>query len=140
MSDPNEETGSGGLYSNVNITSHHRSNITRVSAREGSSITKLSEPLTKDNWMSWHERIKRVLRLCGVISYAEGTIPRPNSDDDPNIGNWEYNDNYAQVMIINNITSTEMVHVGQCDTARAMCESLEAIHEFKGHQTIISII
>jgi hypothetical protein len=87
MSDPSEETGSGGLYSNVNITSHHGSNITQVSAREGSLITKLSEPLTKDNWMSWHEHMRTVLRLCSVIAYVEGTIPCPNADDESNTGN-----------------------------------------------------
>jgi hypothetical protein len=33
-----------------------------------------------------------------------------------------------------------MVHVGQCDTAKGMWDNLEAVHESKGHQTIVSII
>jgi hypothetical protein len=36
--------------------------------------------------------------------------------------------------------SSEMVHVGQCTTAHAMWQNLEAIHKLKGHQTIIAII
>ena len=33
-----------------------------------------------------------------------------------------------------------MVHVVQCKTAQTVWQNLEAIHESKGHQTIISII
>jgi hypothetical protein len=112
--------------------------IRRVSTREGSAITKLSEPLNESNWMPWRERMRRVLRLCEVDAYVEGKIDRP--DDAKNAANWKFNDNYAQIMIINNITSTEMVHVGQCDTAKGMWDNLEAVHESKGHQTIVSII
>ena len=70
------------------------------------------------NWMAWRERMKRVLRLCGVEAYAEGSVVRPA--DTKGAENWEFNDNYAQVMIINNITSSEMMHVSQCMTAKTM--------------------
>jgi hypothetical protein len=48
------------------------SSITKVQAREGSAIIKLSEPLDESNWMAWHKRMTRVLRLCGVEEYAKG--------------------------------------------------------------------
>ena len=112
--------------------------IIRVQAREGSSILRLNEPLNENNWMAWRERMKRILLLCGVEEYTRGKIKRPT--DSINESNWVFNDNYAQAVILNNITSTEMVHVGQCTTAHAVWESLEAIHESKGHQTIVSII
>ena len=51
--------------------------VKKVLAHEGSSIKKLSESLTETNWLSWREWMKRVLRLCGVEAYAEGTIDRP---------------------------------------------------------------
>jgi hypothetical protein len=111
--------------------------IVRVQAR-GSALTKLTEPLTEDNWMAWRERMKRTLRLCGVEGYARGSIEKPI--EPISAENWEFNDNYAQVVIINNITSTEMVHTSQCITAKAMWDNLEAVHESKGHQTIVSII
>ena len=125
----------GGLHPNSNPD---ESTIKRVQAREGSAITKLSEPLNEDNWMAWRERMRRVLRLCGVEAYAEGKIGIP--EDTKSAQNWEFNDNYAQVMIINNISSTEMVHVSQCSTAKAMWDNLEVVHESKGHQTIVSVI
>ena len=54
--------------------------------------------------------------------------------------NWDYNDNLAQVVIMNNISSLEMVHVSQCVNVHAMWKSLEAVHKAKGHQTIIAVI
>ncbi len=111
--------------------------ILKVQARESSTMTKLSEPLDDTNWTAWRERMKRVLRLCGVEDYAEGKVGRPENTMDA--ANWDYNDNYAQVIIVNNISSTDMVHLGQCDTANAMWSSLKAMHESKDHQTIIAV-
>ena len=88
--------------------------VKKVSACEGSLITKLSEPLTKTNWLSWREQMKRVLWLCGVEAYAEGTIYHPNGPMTENTVNWEFNDDYAQFMIINIISSTEIIHIGKC--------------------------
>ena len=130
-----DSRASEGLYGGPDA---NESSINKVSAREGSAIIKLSEPLNETNWMAWRERMKRVLRLCSVESYAEGKIPQPS--DAKSAEDWKFNDNYAQVIIMNNITSTEMVHVSQCMTAKAMWDSLEAVHESKGHQTIVSII
>src|ERR1700761_2965689 len=113
-------------------------NIQRVSAKDGSNVTKLSEPLTEGNWAVWKNRMKRALRLCEVDGYAYGTIPRP--DDVTQARNWDYNDNYAQFVLLNNVSSTEMVYVGQCETAFAIWQSLEAIYEATGHQTIIAVI
>jgi hypothetical protein len=105
------------------------------------SITKLTEPLSENNWIAWRERMKRVFRYCRVEEYITGTIYRPEEDEDV-VGtkNWDYNDNYAQMMIVNNITSSEMVHIGQCSNAKAMWDNLEAVHESQGHQTIVSVI
>ena len=112
--------------------------IQHVPAREGTNIVKMSEPLDENNWMVWKEHMKRALHLCRIEDYAYGKIKRPNDPIQAN--NWDYNDNYMQFVIINNITSTEMLNVGKCLMAYAIWQSLEAMHETKGHQTIIGII
>ena len=56
--------------------------ITRVSAQEFPTVTKLSEPLNYDNWIVWRERMRRVLRLCGVAGYADGKLPRPENSQE----------------------------------------------------------
>ena len=114
------------------------SSITRVSTKESAAVAKLSEPLNDENWTVWRERMRRVLQLCEVEDYVDGQIPRPF--DAMEARNWDWNDNYAQVIIMNNISQEEMVHVGRCRTANLMWNSLEAVHESKGHQTIIAII
>jgi hypothetical protein len=112
--------------------------ITKVPTNHNSAITKLSEPLDENNWNSWRERIRRVFRLCGIEGYVNGTIERPVFGDSTEA--WDHNDNYAQLLIVQNLASSEIVHVGQNTTANTIWLSLEAIHESKGHQTIIAII
>ena len=128
MSDPQEPGTSGQQVAT----------IIKAQAKESSSITKVPDPLHKNNWTIWCERMKRVLCLCGVEAYSEGKTQCPQSGKD--VENWDFNDNYAQVLIINNITSTQMIHIGQSTMASAMWSSLEAVHKSKGHQTIIAII
>jgi gag-polypeptide of LTR copia-type len=134
------ESDSDELYNTSTNPNANKSasGIKCVNAHEGSAITKLTEPLNEDNWMAWRERMRRILRLCGVEGYAEGKIGKPGDTEGAEI--WNFNDNYAQVIIMNNILSTETVHVDQCETAKAMWDNLDAVHESKGHQTIYSII
>lgn len=112
--------------------------IQRVPAREGVNVIKLGEPLDENNWTVWKERMKRALRLCGIEAYVYGKVKRP--DDLIQANNWDFNDNYAQFVIIHNLTQAETTLVGQCTTAHDMWNTLEALHETKGHQTIIGII
>jgi hypothetical protein len=130
---------SSGSTSNADL---YGPTIKRASPREATAIAKLSDQhhLTDTNWMVWRERITRVLKLCGVAEYVTGTVKRPVDNDSDDGQNWLFNDNYAQVVIVNNITASEMVHVGQCKTAHEIWDNLEAVHESKGHQTIVSII
>ena len=127
--------GEGPSQGAVQVTP---TSIERLQAREISAISKLTEPLNESNWTVWKERMKRVLLLCRVDKYATGSIPRPTEVEAGET--WDYNDNYAQVIIVSNISSTEMVHVSQCNTASAMWKSLIAVHEAKGHQTMIAVI
>lgn len=103
------------------------------------TVIMLREPLDGTNWTLWRERMIRALRLCGVEGYAEGKMKRPENPQDAD--NWDYKDNYAQLLILNNISSTDVVHVGPCATANAMWVSLEAEHdpESSGHQTLPAV-
>ena len=135
-SSPSRANGSEqpDLYAPVTST------ITWTSPRE--AITKLSDKqhLDETNWTLWRDRITRLLKLSGVEEYITGTIKEPVDKSSENAKNWSFNDNFAQVIIVNNITSAEMVHVGQCKTAKDIWDNLEPVHESKGHQTIVSII
>jgi hypothetical protein len=123
---------------NQNVAQHRAATIERLQAWEISTIAKLNEPLNNSNWTVWKERMKQILRLCRADKYAAGTIQHPADAVSGDI--WDYNDNYAQVIIVSNVSSLEMVHISQWNTAGAMWKSLVAVHEAKGHQTIIAVI
>ena len=109
--------------------------------REGSSITKIREPLDDTNWVIWRERIRRVFTLCGVAPYVYGTLQRPDpaSATQESLDAWRENDAYAQVLIINGISKSQMVHVSRLNTASDIWRSLEAIHETRDYQVAIAI-
>ena len=105
-----------------------------------SSITKI-KPLNDHNWAIWHERIRRIFTLCGVEPYVYGTLFRPNDtlSSPDSVTAWNQNDVYAQILITNNITQDQMVHVSRLNTACEIWKSLEAIHETRDYQVAISI-
>ena len=111
--------------------------IQRISIKDSSAVIKLGESLDNKNWMAWKVRMLTGLRVAGFEDYATGLVPRPANP--PKSKNWDFNDNYTQFLIVNNILTSEMIHAGQCTTAHAMWLSLEAVHKSKGHQTIIAV-
>ena len=72
--------------------------------------------------------MKSFLQICGVEAYAEGKFGKPA--DATITQNWEYNDNYTQVVIIINISSNEMIHMMNCNTAK------ESMAQFSGRTQI----
>jgi hypothetical protein len=105
-----------------------------------SSITKMKDPLDDSNWVVWRERIRRIFHLCGVEPYIYGKLKRPNpAVDQATFDLWDYNDVYAQILITNNISKGQMVHVTRLNTAHEIWKSLEAIHETKDYQIAITI-
>jgi len=106
-----------------------------------SSITKIKEPLDDSNWAIWCERIHQIFTLCGVEPYIYGTLlcPTETLSGPDSVTAWNQNDVYAQILIINNITQDQMVHVSRLNTACEIWKSLEAIHETWDYQVAIFI-
>ena len=88
--------------------------ITKLEPKYG-GITQLQEKLDDTNWIVWREQIHHVLELCDVLPYIDGSLPCP----DPVLASidtqraWHHNDVYAQLLITNNITTEQMVHINQ---------------------------
>ncbi|KAF8265473.1 hypothetical protein EI94DRAFT_1702462 [Lactarius quietus] len=99
-----------------NETGRDMNNAPDIPAMESSNTIKLSEPLDENNWTIWKERMKLALCLCGLEGHAEGTIKRP--DEPLAAKRWDFDDSRAQFITINNITTTKMVHIDTCTTAR----------------------
>ena len=115
--------------------------IQRVRASENQAITRTDDRLDDTNWTVWRHRLTLMLQICGVQGYALGTVQRPDPSQDPEgANNWDFNDTYARVLIANNVTTTQMVHISQSRTANDSWSNLEAVHDAKSHQTTIAVI
>ena len=66
-------------------------------------------------------------------------MPKPAANT-PDADIWDYNNNYAQVIIVSNVLSNEMVHVSQCETTGDMWKTLVTVQEAKGHETMLAVI
>jgi hypothetical protein len=106
-----------------------------------SGISKLREPLDDTNWTIWRDRISRVFAYCGVDCYVKGTLKRPDPvlADPSTVAIWDANDIYAQILITNNISKEQMVHVPRLGTSCEIWNSLTAIHETKDYRIAIHI-
>ena len=90
-----------------------------------------------NNWHKWKERMRRVFYNCDINEYVTGDIKCPSEALNP-IGthNWDKNDSWAQQIIIHNVTSIQMNHVGSKSSGEEMFSALSVTHDNKVHQTI----
>src|SRR5215471_2842142 len=106
--------------------------IALIRTREYSAVNKIPdrEHLTDKNWFDWKERMARVFVNCHIGGYINGTILKPVPEED-GVGarNWVMNDNWAQQVILDNITKSQMDHVRSKRTAHAMYTALASTHE-----------
>ena len=120
-------------------TSQDSPGIQKVKYKEMLTLTKLVDPLDRTNWNLWHVDMHHVLKVCRVLGYVKGKIPKPSDDDPELLATWEHNDSYAQILISNNITHDQKIHLDE-GTSEEMWKSLESIHEVKGAQTAINLL
>jgi hypothetical protein len=110
--------------------------MTKVNIREIAPISKLQEPLDDENWATWRQSITRLLRLAGILGIVNGIIPKPGAESG-DLDVWNFNDEYAQILITQNIMRSQMIHVGRLQSSHDMWTALEDIHEAKGNLTAI---
>ena len=111
--------------------------IIKVDTRVGAVITKLSEPLGNNNWTAWKTRIVSALKVCCVMEYVQGKTNTEISAED--LEAWNFNDSFAQTIILNNISDNQLVHAQSTKSAKEMWDNLALVHNAKGHYVAISI-
>src|SRR3984957_567827 len=85
---------------------------------------------TAVNWYDWKERMNRVFTSCDITGYIDGTIQCVAPEQD-GIGarNWVKNDTWAQQVIMDNVSTTQMNHIRSKRTAHTMYQGLASTHE-----------
>jgi hypothetical protein len=96
--------------------------------------------LTDNNWYDWKERMNRVFTNYDITGYVDGTILRVAPEQD-GIGarNWVKNDSWAQQVIMDNVSTTQMNHICLKRTVHAMYEGLASTHEDMAFYTVNNI-
>ena len=113
--------------------------VTLLKTKNYSNVGRIAERdhLTDDNWHEWKERMQRVFTNCDITGYVDGSVERPSLFDDPGgARNWSKNDAWAQQVIIQNVTSSQMNHVGSKESAKEMYAALVDTHDNTAHQTV----
>jgi len=114
----------------------HITTVELLHTKDYTNVAKIVKDhhLTDENWHRWKERMRRVFYNCG---YIQGTIVRPPPHVDPQgAANWDKNAHWAQQVIIQNVTESQMNHVGTKHTAYEMYAALSDTHENTAHQTV----
>jgi len=96
--------------------------------------------LTDNNWYDWKEQMNRIFTNCDITGYIDGTILRVAPEQD-GIGarNWVKNDSWAQQVIMDNVSTTQMNHIHLKRPAHAMYEGLASTHEDMAFYTVNNI-
>jgi hypothetical protein len=116
-----------------------RPSIKLLKTKDYTNVSRLAERdhLTDKNWHEWKDRMLRVFFNCDIAEYTSGFTKRPDRNIDP-IGaqNWDKNDVWAQQVIINNVTASQMNHIGSKKSSHAMYSALSDTHDNRAHLTV----
>src|SRR6202041_3466612 len=116
--------------------------VALIRTKEYTAVNRLPERshLTDDNWYDWKEQMNRVFTSCDITGYIDGTIQCVAPEQD-GIGarNWVRNDTWAQQIIMDNVSSTQMNHIRSKRTAHAMYQGLASTHEDMVFYTVNNI-
>ncbi|KAI6039575.1 hypothetical protein EDC04DRAFT_2568331, partial [Pisolithus marmoratus] len=86
---------------------------------------KTPEPLNDSNWVAWKGQIMPMLELNKVWAHCDSKRPE-----------WDMAEQVARIIISNNLTVSQFVHVLQATTVKQMWENLKSVHESRGQQSI----
>ena len=106
--------------------------IPHIHTAISAAVTKAGKLLDSKakNWPSWSQLIGLLFNLFDVQYYVSGKITGPDPDNNPKgTHNWKFNDTYAQVLIMSNISDAEKMHTQGCTTLYKMWTNLQSIHE-----------
>jgi hypothetical protein len=95
--------------------------ISKVNVNTVTELFHVGEKLNGNNWTIWREQMKHAFKMTGLAPYVNGTLPAPNQVDQPvNFGNWEFNNDYARVLIIKNVDNSQLKHITKYTSASDM--------------------
>ena len=134
---PSGVTGGTDLQPNASGASSS-GGIVQSGIIRGAISTFRIEPLKEGNWLAWQNRMTSILKLQHVYGLVDDTVHKPDGTDPTALAEWGDKDLVAQVLIKNNLSDEQMIHIDQdtITTAAAMWQSLRAVHETRGYSAL----
>jgi gag-polypeptide of LTR copia-type len=114
--------------------------ITKVNVAMITELFHIGEKLNGNNWTIWREQMKHAFKMTRLAPYINGTLLAPSQLNQPtNFSNWEFNNDYARVLIIKNVDNNQLKHITKYNSAHDMWISLTMVHETQGFQTGLTL-
>ena len=103
-------------------------------------LSNLKEPLTKHNWSDWTRRIILILDICDLWEYVNGNICKPNHRiDRTGAKNWHSNNKLAKVLVLQNISKSQLQHIKQQDQSAAeIWKTIMSLYQATGFRTTLT--
>ena len=103
------------------------------------SSFKMPDPLNDENWVAWKGQIMPMLELNGVWTHCDGAEVAPPPEEIEQCKEWDTAKRVARILISNNLSAAQFVHVLEVATVKQVWDNLKAVHEHCGQQSITAI-
>ena len=103
------------------------------------SSFKTPDPLNDENWVAWKGQITPMLELNGVWTHCDGAEVAPPPEEIERRKEWDTAEGVARILISNNLSTAQFVHVSEAATVKQVWDNLKAVHEHCGQQSITAI-
>ena len=115
--------------------------IHKINPKDYGNILDVGKKLKDDNWAEWQELFMHAINLfLGGLFLLLGSLKRPDPIQFPAEAEiWEANNKWLGFIIVQNIKSTQHIRIKRLKDMHSTWVALEAIHEPKGHLTVVSI-
>jgi hypothetical protein len=113
--------------------------VKEIKPNKYTHLSTLKEQLGESNWADWQKRITAVLRVCQLWKYVEGSVDRPDANIYPkSASNWATNDELAKLIILQNISKSQLQHINQDLTCAEVWKSLVSMHQGTGFRAALA--
>ena len=100
---------------------------------------KTPDPLNNENWVAWKGQIMPMLELNGVWTHCDRAEEAPPPEEKEQCKEWDTAERVMQILILNNLSVAQFVHVLEVATVKQVWDNLKAVHEHCGQQSITAI-
>jgi hypothetical protein len=77
--------------------------------------------------------------VCKVYDYVKGTIRKPKREIYPvSAQNWDVNNEYAKLLLVQNVSSEQLQHINQEQNASEVWKSLIDLQQARGFRTALT--